>query len=207
MTLHQPVSIQPFNKQKTKYICSGTPVDCVKLGVKKILPRIPDLCVSGINHGSNHSINGLYSGTLHGAMEATIQGISSISFSHLSYEENIDFIAYSSIIKKICLSTIAYKLPKGITLNINFPNINFNHIKGLKLCVQSKGIWEEEFKLIKQVKDKSYYTVSGQFKDDKENIEADSWALENNFIAIVPTTINYSSDPNINELKYLENVF
>jgi|TARA_Y100000994_G_scaffold249606_1_gene262543 5'-nucleotidase len=207
MTLNHPISIQPVDKDKNKYMCSGTPVDCVKLGVNKILPRLPDLCVSGINHGSNHSINGLYSGTLHGAMEATIQGIPSISFSHLSYDDSVDLTAYSSLITKICLNTIKYNLPEGITLNINFPNINFDQIKGVKLCNPSKGKWHEEFNLIKKQNNKSYYKISGKFTSVNKNIETDSWALHNNFISIVPTAINYSSDLTINELKYLENVF
>lgn len=77
MTLFQDIFVEKINSQND-FVCSGTPVDCVKLAVNKILPRVPDLCVSGINHGSNHSINSLYSGTLHGAMEGTIQGVPSM---------------------------------------------------------------------------------------------------------------------------------
>ena len=207
MTLNKNIYIQNINKETHEFICSGTPVDCVKLAVNKILPRLPDLCVSGINHGSNHSVNGLYSGTLHGAMEATIQGIPSVSFSHLSYIEETDLIPLHSIIKNICLSIIKNKLPEGITLNINFPDVDFDKIKGIKICHQAKGVWKEEFKMIKEIDRKTYYSISGQFQSDKKNIKSDTWALENNFISIVPATINYHAIHLVNKLKYLENDF
>ena len=100
MTLHQEIFIDNVKSEKNIFICSGTPVDCVKLALNKILPRKPDLCVSGINHGSNHSINGLYSGTLHAAMEGTIHGIPSISFSHLNYNQELNLTPFTPVIKK-----------------------------------------------------------------------------------------------------------
>ncbi|HNA15816.1 MAG TPA: 5'/3'-nucleotidase SurE, partial [Ferruginibacter sp.] len=72
---------------------TGTPVDCVKLAVDKILRRKPDLCLSGINHGANHSINVIYSGTMSAAMEASIESIPSIGFSLLDYSVEADFTA------------------------------------------------------------------------------------------------------------------
>ena len=110
MTLNHPISIQPVDKDKNKYMCSGTPVDCVKLGVNKILPRLPDLCVSGINHGSNHSINGLYSGTLHGAMEATIQGTTKAKFldSRFKLEINKSPFSINSSLLMFVLATKLY---------------------------------------------------------------------------------------------------
>jgi len=68
------------HEPQTEYSCSGTPADCVKIAVNEILKRKPDLCVSGINHGSNSSINVIYSGTMSAAVEAGTQGIPSIGF-------------------------------------------------------------------------------------------------------------------------------
>ena len=202
MTLNTDIYIENIHQEKNEFICSGTPVDCVKLAINKILPRIPDLCVSGINHGSNHSINGLYSGTLHAAMEATIQGVSSISFSHLSYSDKIDFKPFKSIIKKMAISILNNSLPTGITLNVNLPDVHFNQIKGVKICRQARGCWKEEFKLVKTNQLKSYYSISGDFKSDTKDMESDSWALENHFISIVPASIDYSSFL-VDELNYL----
>ena len=156
MTLHEDIFIQKIDKDFNYFICSGTPVDCVKSAINKILPRKPDLCVSGVNHGSNHSINSLYSGTLHGAMEGTIQGIPSISFSHLNYSENIILSPFKNVIKYISLKVLKQGLPPSITLNVNFPNTDFRKIKGVKLCEQGNGVWTENFKLIKK-EDKEKY--------------------------------------------------
>ena len=206
LTLNQDIYIEQINENNNEFICSGNPVDCVKIALKKVLPRKPDLCVSGINHGSNHSINGLYSGTLHAAMEATIHGVSSLAFSHLSYSDDIDFQPFASIITKMTHSILKNPLSSGITLNINFPNINFNNIKGFKICKQGKGCWSEEFKYVKKNKSKTYYSMRGKFNSDLNDVQSDSWALENNFISIVPVTLDSTSFL-INELNYLEYEF
>src|SRR5689334_16658363 len=73
------------------YQCSGTPVDCVKLAVDKVLHHKPDICISGINHGANHSINVIYSGTMSAAVEAAIESIPSVGFSLLDYNIEADF--------------------------------------------------------------------------------------------------------------------
>jgi len=73
--------VQIDNEVEKEYSCSGTPVDCVKIAVNEILKRKPDLCVSGVNHGSNSSINVIYSGTMSAAVEAGIEGIPAIGFS------------------------------------------------------------------------------------------------------------------------------
>ena len=204
MTLHEDIFIEKTNKDFNYFTCSGTPVDCVKSAVNTILPRMPDLCVSGINHGSNHSINSLYSGTLHGAMEGTIQGIPSIAFSHLNYSERINLIPFKSVIKRISLEVLQQGFSPGITLNVNFPNIDFNKIKGVKLCKQGSGFWKENFKLIKKEHNKSYYRITGKFRYDKNDVNTDSWALVNKWISIVPISINCTVPMNFNELKYLE---
>src|SRR6476620_12009699 len=99
-----------------EYSCSGTPVDCVKLAVNEILHRKPDLCVSGINHGSNSSINVIYSGTMSAAVEAGIEGIPAIGFSHLDSEWNADFEAVGKVVKKITSEVVKNGLPKGVVL-------------------------------------------------------------------------------------------
>ena len=119
MTLHEDVCITEIKSEQNTFVCSGNPVDCVKLGLNKIVPRLPDLCVSGINHGSNHSINSLYSGTLHGAMEASIKGVPAVSFSHLSYGSNIDFSPFSSFIKNICKEVMTSQLSKNVTVQFS----------------------------------------------------------------------------------------
>ena len=106
-----------------EYSCSGTPVDCVKIAVNEILNRKPDLCVSGINHGSNSSINVIYSGTMSAAVEAGIEGIPAIGFSLLDYSWDADFEPIKNHVKQIALEVLKKGLPDGVILNVNFPKL------------------------------------------------------------------------------------
>tara|TARA_B100001142_G_C14307125_1_gene645211 strand:+ start:454 stop:1227 length:774 start_codon:yes stop_codon:yes gene_type:complete len=204
MTLDKDIYIEKIDSVLNHFICSGTPVDCVKIAINKILPRLPDLCVSGVNHGSNHSINALYSGTLHGAMEGTIKGIPSISFSHLSYSYNVDLSPFNKIVNDLVVKILKNGLPFGLTLNVNFPSIPFPAVKGIRICKQAKGYWSEEFKLTMKDDSKEYYNISGSFEHDAKDLDTDAWALENNYISIVPISIDSSALNNFNQLNYLQ---
>ena len=128
-----------------EYACSGTPADCVKLGVHELLDRKPDLCVSGINHGSNAAINVIYSGTMSGAIEAGIEGIPAIGFSLLDYRWDADFDQITSYVEEIVRNALSHGIPEGVVLNVNFPKKPKSDIKGVKICRQAKAYWIEEF--------------------------------------------------------------
>ena len=206
MTLNDSISIKQLNKNLNEFSCSGTPVDCVKLALNKILPRTPDLCVSGINHGSNQSINGLYSGTLHAAMEANIHGVPAISFSHLSYDHIINFTPFTSFIYNIS-SKVLVDSAEGVTLNINFPDVPYKDIKGAKVCFTGQGLWKEKFELVKNDKYEKHFMIGGEFKSNTQIINTDNWALTNNFVSIVPVSLYPHLSINLDKIKYLEDVF
>ena len=141
-----------------EYSCSGTPVDCVKLALNKLLKRKPDLCVSGINHGSNSSINVIYSGTMSAAVEAAVGGVPSIGFSLLDYSLEADFTESEKFIKKITKSVLDNGLPSGISLNVNIPkSVKGKEINGIKICRQAKAKWIEEFDERQDPKNNTYY--------------------------------------------------
>ncbi|NNK40409.1 MAG: 5'/3'-nucleotidase SurE, partial [Winogradskyella sp.] len=143
-TLHlEKVTID--DGEQLEYSCSGTPADCVKLAVNEILKRKPDLCVSGINHGSNSSINVIYSGTMSAALEAGIEGIPAIGFSLLDYNWNANFEDCKSFVKTIASNVINHGLPDGVVLNVNIPKLKKSDIKGIKVCRQARANWKEEF--------------------------------------------------------------
>ena len=96
------------------YQCTGTPVDCVKLAVDKVLASKPDICISGINHGANHSINVIYSGTMSAAVEAAIESIPSIGFSLLDYSLEADFTAARKYARIIVEQMLNSNTPKNI---------------------------------------------------------------------------------------------
>ena len=138
ITINSTLHLNKISKEHAsivEYSCSGTPVDCVKLAVNEILKQKPQLCVSGVNHGSNSSINVIYSGTMSAAVEAGIEGIPAIGFSLLDDNWNADFEQIKPFIKKIALEVLAKKLPEGTILNVNFPKLKEKEIKGIKICV------------------------------------------------------------------------
>ncbi|HEY4618110.1 MAG TPA: 5'/3'-nucleotidase SurE, partial [Flavobacterium sp.] len=145
-----------------EYSCSGTPVDCVKLAVNEILKRKPDLCVSGVNHGSNSSINVIYSGTMSAAVEAGIEGIPAIGFSLLDYDWNADFETMKPFIRKITLEVLENNLPQGVVLNVNFPKLKKENIKGIKICRQAKALWVEKFDKRQTPQGRDYYWLAGE---------------------------------------------
>ena len=207
ITIDRPLRLDKvtYHGETLGYQCSGTPVDCVKIGIDQILHRKPDLCVSGINHGSNSSINVIYSGTISAAMEGAIEGITSIAFSLNNYELDASFIAarkYAGIITKKVLD---HGLPQGTLLNVNFPHLPDSHIKGIKICRQAKAKWEEEFDSRLDPRKRKYYWLTGKFQNYDAGEDTDEWALSNGYVSIVPVHFDLTAHfaiPFLNEWKF-----
>lgn len=192
------------NAPQIEYSCSGTPADCVKIALRELLDRTPDLCVSGINHGSNASINVIYSGTMSAAIEAGIEGIPAIGFSLLDYSWDADFEASKTFIKKIAKEVLKNGLPNGVVLNTNIPNIKKEAIKGIKICRQAKSNWIESFDKRKTPQGKDYYWLSGKFVNLDSGNDTDQYALENDYISIVPTQFDLTAHNFIKEINNWE---
>ena len=191
-TLHSS-RITPKNSEIIEYSCSGTPADCVKLAINELMPRKPDLCVSGINHGSNSSINVIYSGTMSAAIEAGIEGVPAIGFSLLDYSWNADFSHSKDFITKITLNALNNGIPKGVVLNVNIPAVKKSDIKGVKICRQAKAYWVEEFDKRKNPLGQEYYWLTGKFVNKDQGEDTDEWALKNNYISIVPVEFDLTA--------------
>jgi 5'-nucleotidase len=184
-----------------EYSCSGTPADCVKLAVNELLDRKPDLCVSGINHGSNSSINVIYSGTMSAAMEAAIEGVPSIGFSLLDFSWNADFNPIKKYVKKIVEQALINGIPKDVVLNVNFPKLKENEIKGIKICRQAKANWVEEFDKRKNPMGRDYYWLTGNFINEDKGEDTDEWALSQGYVSIVPTQFDLTAHHSIQYLN------
>ena len=193
--------ISSDNATILEYACSGTPVDCVKLAVNEILKKKPDLCVSGINHGSNSSINVIYSGTMSAAVEAGIVGIPAIGFSLLDYDWNADFESIKPFVKKIALEVLDKKLSDGTVLNVNFPKLKQEAIKGIKICRQAKAIWMEKFDKRQTPFGKDYYWLTGEFVNQDKGEDTDEWALAHGYISIVPVQFDLTAHHTIAHLN------
>ena len=184
-----------------EYSCSGTPADCVKLAVNELLDRKPDLCVSGVNHGSNSSINVIYSGTMSAAMEAGIEGIPAIGFSLMDFRWNADFHPLKKFIKQITLEALLQGIPRDIVLNVNFPKLKEKEIKGIKICRQAKANCVEEFDKRTNPMGKEYYWLTGTFVNEDKGEDTDEWALEQGYVSIVPTQFDLTAHHSIQQLN------
>jgi 5'-nucleotidase len=177
----------------TEYSCSGTPADCVKMAVSEILKQKPDLCVSGINHGSNSSINVIYSGTMSAAVEAGIEGIPAIGFSLQDFDWNADFEPVKTYVKKIASEVLANGLPDGVLLNVNFPKLGADQFKGIKVCRQAKAQWVEKFDKRTSPHGRDYYWLTGEFVNQDKGDDTDEWALDNGYVSVVPVQFDMTA--------------
>ncbi len=187
------------------YTCTGTPVDCVKLAKSVIFKdRKPDLCVSGINHGSNAAGNILYSGTVSAAMEAAIEGIDAIAFSLLSFDADADFGVSKHFVMEITKYVLEHKLQGARLLNVNIPYLSLDKIKGIRVCKQSKARWKESFAEREDPFGRKYYWLTGEFCNEDTDPDSDIIALEEGFVSIVPSTYDLTDYQSLPGLKGLE---
>ena len=162
----------------------------------------PDLLVSGINHGSNASVSVVYSGTMGAAIEGGINKIRSIGFSLLDYSKHADFTAAKIFSKKIIDQVLLNGLETGSCLNVNFPVGNLDEIKGVRICRQSDGRWQEEYDKRTDPFNKEYYWLTGYFHNfEPEAEDTDEWALRNKYVSIVPVSSDYTSFKQMNTLR------
>ena len=186
---------------QTEYSCSGTPVDCVKIAVNEILKRKPDLCVSGVNHGSNSSINVIYSGTMSAAVEAGTLGIPAIGFSLLDYSIDADFEPSKKYIKLLVEQCIEHGLPNGVVLNVNIPKLAEDEIKGVRVCRQADAHWEEKFDKRTSPLGRDYYWLTGEFINDDKGEDTDEWALHNGYVSVVPVQFDLTAHHAIKDIN------
>ena len=206
ITINKPITCEKIKIDQGKqieFICSGTPVDCVKLALAEILDRKPDICISGINHGSNASINVIYSGTVSAAIEASVHDIPSVGFSILDYSTTTEFKHTKTHIINIVRNLLSSNL--NVCLNVNIPKYSENKIKGIKIAKQAKGKWIEDFDERVSPMGKRYFWLTGEFIKEDESNEADQNLLDDNYISVVPVKYDLTDYSQIDNVKRLLN--
>ena len=192
ITVNDPLRITPYPdcEGAKMFKVSGTPVDCVKLAMHHILDRRPDLVVAGINHGSNASVNELYSGTMGATFEGCAFGIPSIGFSLTNHSEDADFTQCFKAVDTIVASVLRFGLPEDICLNVNIPDTGHTPAE-MRICTPCQGHWDDEYKEYTDPSGKKFYLLSGEFiNDEPDNELTDQWCLAHGIISIVPTSVN-----------------
>ncbi|OUT68170.1 MAG: 5'/3'-nucleotidase SurE [Crocinitomicaceae bacterium TMED16] len=207
ITITKPLRLEPYGgfEKIEAYSCSGTPVDCVKLGVFEVLKRKPDLLLSGINHGENSSTNVLYSGTMSAAIEGAMEGIPSIGFSLADFDSDADFSATKEVAKELIPKVLKNGLPKNTSLNVNVPKVSYKDLKGLRVCTQAHAYWEDKFDSRKDQFGRPYYWLTGEFSDKDQRVDTDLYYLKKGFATIVPTHFDLTHYSVLKDLKYLDN--
>lgn len=207
ITINSTITFEEIHLEgpQRDYSLSGTPVDCVKFALDKVLDRKPDLVVSGINHGANSSINVIYSGTMSAAVEAGVEGIQAIGFSLLDFSWDADFSPAKKYIQDLVKKTLEHPLPKGVVLNVNIPKLPENEIKGIKVCRQAHAKWEEGFDERVNPHGKKYFWLTGYFNNLDEGEDADENALAEGYISVVPVKFDLTAYEYIAQLSSLLN--
>ena len=195
ITIGQPLRLHKIHSMENveTWSCTGTPVDCVKLAVDKVLHRKPDLCLSGINHGANHSINVIYSGTMSAAVEAAIESIPSAGFSLMDYRIDADFTGARKYVRIITEKMLATPLEKHTVLNVNIPSVSPELIRGFKICKQAYAKYEEDFIERNDPHGRHYYWLTGEFVNFDKAKDTDVWALANNYVSVVPVQFDLTN--------------
>ena len=183
-----------------QYSVAGTPADCVKLALHSILHRRPDMVIAGINHGSNASVNVLYSGTMGATLEGCIAGYPSIGFSLVNRTLDADLTPYLPWCEAIVKTTLRYGLPQGVALNVNLPR---RTVQGIKVCRQTAGRWSNEFDHRQDPWGRDYFWLTGSFENlEPEAEDTDDAALRNSYIAIVPTKVDLTDTEMLRQMQH-----
>ena len=212
ITIKVPLRVTLLEEKEgfMKYITTGTPVDGVKLAFHNLLGQRPDLLLSGINHGSNSSSSILYSGTMAAAMEGAINHIPSIGFSLLDFNPDADFGPSKNIARELVSMVLEKGLPDGICLNVNIPSVPEEELRGVRMCSQANGYWKEEFQRRIDPNGREYYWLTGFFQNREPEgggHGTDEWALERNFVSVVPVNTDMTSYAALERLKAWENAW
>ncbi len=187
ITMNYPLRVERVHKggEFYGYAVEGTPADAVKLAVRTLLPRKPDLLLSGINHGSNTAISVIYSGTVSAATEGTILGIPSVALSLTTYDEP-DFGYAASFAGRLAKMILRHGLPAGILLNVNIPAVREDEIRGVRITRQGKSVWNDTFEARRDPSNKEYFWLTGHLEQLDHSLDDDQHAVSENYVSISP---------------------
>lgn len=187
ITIYQPLMVRRAMKDGNflGYAVSGTPADCVKIGVKELSDKPVDMVVSGINLGHNTGISVLYSGTVSAATESVIMGIPALAVSLDTYKD-ADYTFAAQFVRKIVHMIAGNTWLRNTAVNVNVPALPREKIKGVTIVKQGREKYEEHFEKRTDPRDNAYYWISSEFRSDSGEQLTDVGALADGFITITP---------------------
>ncbi len=205
ITIHDPVRVTKWqlpapNEDIVAWAVGGTPVDCLKLSMNQLLPKRPDLVVSGINLGSNTAANVIYSGTVGAATEACLMGIQSVAMSLCTWTGN-DFQSSRHYAELIVRKVLRERLPSGVVLNVNVPPLPLSDIKGMRVTRLASSRWEEDFVRRADPAEQPYFWYTGEFVNLDDGLDTDVAAIEGGFVSITPLHFDRTAHQHLASLR------
>lgn len=203
LTVSSPLRAVPFhrNGEVFGWAVNGTPADCVKLAVSALLDTRPDIIVSGINHGSNTSVNAIYSGTVSAATEGSLMGIPSMAISLASFDHSADMTLAREVASEMAAKLISINLPSGTLLNVNVPAVHRSEYKGLKVTRQGHSLWMDSYDRRRDPHGREYFWLTGKMISVAEVEDADDIAVAAGYASVTPLHYELTNFSVIDDLK------
>lgn len=203
ITVFEPIRVMPLKLKDIKqgWIVGGTPVDCVKLAINRLLPEPVDLVISGINHGPNLGTDVLYSGTVSAAAEGVILGIPAIAVSLNSFSEEMDFGFAADFSKRIVQLVLEHGINPSTLLNVNVPALPTEEIKGVKVSKLGVRNYENLFEERLDPRGNTYYWMGGGIMQEEQDEDSDVYAVENGYISITPVHLDLTDYDLIHQFR------
>lgn len=199
LTLHSPLRV--FELRKGWYAVDGTPTDCVNMGIHNMLPVVPDLVVSGINHGANLGDDITYSGTVAAAMEANLMGIPAIAFSLATFNPSNNFNAAAKIAVNIARQLIANTLPSDTFLNVNIPDFSFDKILHPVITRQGKRSFIGKIVDKTDPRGRKYFWVGSEEPENHDEPGTDFHAINRRHVSITPLHLDLTNHKSLSILE------
>ncbi|MDR0233547.1 MAG: 5'/3'-nucleotidase SurE [Zoogloeaceae bacterium] len=198
LTLDRPLSLR--QAENGFYYVNGTPTDCVHLAVTGMLEHLPDIVVSGINHGPNMGDDTLYSGTVAAATEAYLLGIPALAVSLASYEGR-HFQTAGKIARQFVERFIAFPPSEPTLLNVNVPDVPFTQLSGIEVTRLGKRHKAEPvIKTLSPHREVVYWVgAAGPAQDAGEG--TDFHALEGGFVSVTPLQIDLTHQQQLASIR------
>tara|TARA_Y100001970_G_C14094297_1_gene781750 strand:- start:79 stop:831 length:753 start_codon:yes stop_codon:yes gene_type:complete len=204
ITISKPIYVKEIKREDgfKGFAVSGTPADCVKIGIKSLLPFKPDLILSGINIGSNLGNNIIYSGTVAAAIEGATLNIPSIAISIDSFKPR-NFSTSKIVLRKIINFIKNNNMPPGTILNVNIPDCEPSDLKGYKITVQGNQYFNDNFDKRIDPKGRDYYWMTGKIIDNDKELRYDGFSVSNRYASITPIHFKITNTSFLDELERL----
>ena len=198
LTMNRPLRVRELDSDV--YTIDGTPTDCVTIGMNKVLPKRPDLIVSGINPGPNLGDDISYSGTVSAAIEGTMYGIPGLAFS-LAGEAPFDFAVAADVAWKLASMALQFKLPEKTLLNVNVPDRTAAEIKGIRFTRQGQRVYKNAIQETFDPWQRKHYWIGGGTVHWSDSDNTDEQALRSGYISVTPIQLDLTNHAGIDYLK------